>query len=46
MVLVDGLVHNGLDGDALSAWVSVDEEEGVVKRILAYLATGRIAPTK
>lgn len=46
LVVINGLVQNRLTGDALSAWVSPEEEEEVVKRILMYLATGRIMPTR
>lgn len=46
LLLIDGLVQSGRGSGVLSGWISPDEEEEVVKRILLHLATGRIPPNK
>lgn len=47
LVLLDGLVQSGHVGDdALRVWLSPNEEEEVVERILLYLATGKITPNQ
>ncbi len=44
--LVEGLVRSGRGSEALSVWVSAEEGEEVVERILLYLATGSIPPNR
>lgn len=48
LLLLDALVQSGHGGgdDALRVWLSPDAKEEVVKRVLLYLATGKIIPNK
>ena len=55
LAMIDGLVKSGCgsvggspsgEGDPLSVWVSADEGEEVVERLLLHLATGNIPPSR
>ena len=46
LVLLDSLVQSGRGSGVLGVWLSPDEDEDVVKRVLLYLATGKITPNE
>lgn len=47
LVLVDALVYDGSpNSEALQVWISADEQEELVMRVLLHLTTGRISPNQ